>query len=224
MYTIWPHFFWEWVHLSRTLLTRWFHWILQALATGSADGMAAAMEASSDGAGAGRGGPGPLGVVALFVYTFLHRSGKMLFLTFSLPRWHHHQQHSSLRCAPFAVPTPPTQPSTPTSPKLLITTTTPPVLSTMSNNVCNEKHKAVVACLHGQHRSTSDNILPAKASSSLYSAIKAHRLCHPTLPATERCRSCSRAVLELCCLFHQKQQHIQHFYHHRVLTKRCECV
>jgi hypothetical protein len=32
------------------------------------------------------GGPGPLGVVALFVYTSLHRSGKMLPLTYSLHR------------------------------------------------------------------------------------------------------------------------------------------
>ena len=62
---------------------------------------------------------------------------KNAFLTYSL----HHRCNKINNLA-----TPPTQPLTPTSPKLLIlltTTTTPPVLSTMSNNVYNEQHKCV---------------------------------------------------------------------------------
>ena len=60
---------------------------------------------------------------------------------------------------------------------------TPPVLSTTSYSDNNK--------LHRQQRSTSNNTA-TKASSSLYSAIKAHRLCHPTLPTTQRHRGCSR--------------------------------
>lgn len=56
---------------------------------------------------------------------------KNAFLTYSLHR----------RCNKINnLATPPTQPSTPTSPKLLILLTTPLVLSRMSNIVYNEQH------------------------------------------------------------------------------------